>query len=246
MPFFNGLLTTAVVVGFRQNPPSVPFSLGGQDGNFRRARPAIAIDFPQGREAEKSRNDRSESDLLERGIVPNVGERAGNDVRRPTGSIRARFKAVFLDSAVGVSVLSRQIGEAGNAIRLAHVHGNVCGSFKSSFQRVCQKVDDLPSIALAAELSAPAVSSLSTATTFQPVGGRPAKVFEATMPSWPFGITQAAFTVPVQRQFDRRGVNRRTGGRLGAIHGVNHFAAAGVDDRHPIVGVTIRMAGDWP
>ena len=62
---------------------------------------------------------------------------------------------------------------------------------------MCQKVDELPSIALAALLFSPAISWLSTTTTFQPAGGRPAKVFEATIPSLPFGITQAAFTVPV-------------------------------------------------
>ena len=118
LPIINGVIP---VLG-HTNPPSVPFSAGGQDGEFRRARPAIAIDLPQGREAEKPRVDRGERDLLERWIVPNVGECAGNDVGRPTGSIRAGFKAVILDCAVRVPVLSRKVGETGNLVRTAHVN----------------------------------------------------------------------------------------------------------------------------
>lgn len=45
--------------------PSVTTPAGGQDGNFRRARPAIRIDFPQGREAEKPGVDRHKVDFLE-------------------------------------------------------------------------------------------------------------------------------------------------------------------------------------
>ena len=62
------------------------------------------------------------NDYLERRVVPNVRERAGNDVGRPVDSIRAGFKAVIFDGAIGVSVLSRQIGESGNPMRTAHVN----------------------------------------------------------------------------------------------------------------------------
>ena len=73
-----------------------------------------------------------------------------------------------------------------------------CGCFWSASQRVCQMVEESPSMARAAELSAPTVSSLSTLTTFQPLGMRPAKVREPEMPSSPSGNKFAARTVTLR------------------------------------------------
>ncbi len=59
-------------------------------------------------------------------------------------------------------------------------------------------LEESPSIARAAELSAPAVSSLSTLTMFQPIGIRPAKILEAAIPIWRLGSKLAARTVTLR------------------------------------------------
>ena len=62
------------------------------------------------------------SDLLKRRIIPNVGERSRYNVGYPVDAVRARFKAVIFDSAVGVAVLPRQISEPANVMRRSHVY----------------------------------------------------------------------------------------------------------------------------
>ena len=92
----------------------VPKPGGWQHRDFSSARPAVFVDFLQGREAEESGVDGCEADLLERRVVPNVGERARSDIGRPGDSIHAGFKTVIFGGAIEVPVLARQIGEAGN------------------------------------------------------------------------------------------------------------------------------------
>jgi hypothetical protein len=71
----------------------------------------------------------------------------------------------------------------GKAMRLAHVHGDGAGQLLIGVPARGQMADESPSIARAAELSAPPVSSRSTLTTFQPPGMRP---------SWLLGSKLAA------------------------------------------------------
>ena len=59
------------------------------------------------------------------GLLNGVGAQVGEfpfRYFRPVFPIRAYFKLVFIRHAGGVSILSGQVGEAGNLVRFSHIH----------------------------------------------------------------------------------------------------------------------------